>query len=88
MSSTRKSLRHRTPAKTTTCLPAGKVRYPDGRAAIEALHLAATSRHFAALDGLSTRRRECRHYRCLLCKGWHLTSRPASLPAQARRTAA
>ena len=59
------------------CAVTGKVRFPDGRAAVEALHRAATHRHFAEMDHVPTRRRECRHYLCDHCHGWHLTSRPA-----------
>lgn len=60
-----------------TCRGTGKVRFPDSRAAVEALHRAKTAQYFAALDSTMTRRRECRHYRCAECKGWHLTSQPA-----------
>lgn len=60
-----------------TCRATSKVRFPDSRAAVEALHRAKTLRYFAELDSTTTRRRECRHYRCHQCKGWHLTSLPA-----------
>jgi hypothetical protein len=66
--------RTRPVAKIKTCESTGKVRYPDGRAAVRALHQAATARHFAELDGVVTRRREARHYHCSHCQGWHLTS--------------
>ena len=70
-----------------TCRATSKVRFPDSRAAVEALHRAKTAQYFAALDSTMTRRRECRHYRCPDCKGWHLTSTrawdPSTLPAAA-----
>ena len=64
-----------------TCRATNKVRFPDSRAAVEALHRAKTIRYFAELDATTTRRRECRHYRCPECKGWHLTSMPAWEPS-------
>lgn len=64
-----------------TCRATSKVRFPDSRAAVEALHRAKTMQYFADLDATTTRRRECRHYRCQECKGWHLTSRPAWEPS-------
>jgi hypothetical protein len=63
------------------CRTTGKVRFPDSRAAVEALHRAKTIQYFAELDSTPTRRRECRHYRCRECKGWHLTSTPAWEPS-------
>ena len=63
------------------CRATSKVRFPDGRAAVEALHRAKTAQYFSALDSTMTRRRECRHYRCPECKGWHLTSTPAWEPS-------
>lgn len=45
--------------------PSGKVRYRDELAAMMAL--ASTQR------STSGRREERRHYRCPMCKGWHLT---------------
>lgn len=43
----------------------GKERYRDRVAALLAL---------AWLDNTDPKRRECRAYRCDLCRGWHLTS--------------
>jgi hypothetical protein len=57
------------------------VRFPDSRAAVAALHRAKNTQRFAELDSTPTRRRECRHYRCPECKGWHLTSVPAWEPS-------
>ena len=66
--------RGRRAPRLKTCRATRKVRFPDSRAAVEALHRAKTAQYFAALDATTTRRRECRHYRCAECKGWHLTS--------------
>jgi hypothetical protein len=63
------------------CRATGKVRFPDSRAAVAALHRAKTFQYFAEVDSTPTRRRECRHYRCGECKGWHLTSLPAWEPS-------
>lgn len=52
----------------------GKLRYPDHRAAVLALHSAAAAR---VLEGPASRRHERRTYRCPTCHGWHLTSREA-----------
>jgi hypothetical protein len=52
--------------------PTGKVRFGTAGAAGQAL---VEAKIRAALRS-STRRRECRYYRCDLCDGYHLTSRP------------
>lgn len=54
--------------------PSGKVRFPDHKAAVRALHDAVTARKFAALDNVPTQRREQRAYACGRCRGYHLTS--------------
>ena len=59
----------------STC-PTGKIRFPDHRAAVSALHKAATERNFARQDGQATNRHEVRSYSCKECNGWHLTSQP------------
>lgn len=59
----------------------GKVRFRDHRDAVNALHQIANARSVARDLQLTSNRRECRTYRCTACKGWHLTSRPMSVPA-------
>jgi hypothetical protein len=53
------------------CGPSGKLRYRTRNAAL--LALAATIA--ARLLPHGTRRRERRVYHCILCNGWHLTSK-------------
>lgn len=60
--------------RTTRCPDTGKRRYPSSDAAVTALHKAQRARRWAALDEMSSRRRECRHYYCTSCRGWHTTS--------------
>ena len=67
--------------------PTGKVRFRDSREAVAALHGAARARHWASLEGSSTKRGEVRHYECHACRGWHLTSQgqagePSPVPAR------
>lgn len=56
-----------------TCASSGKRRYRDKKSAPKLLRTAVAA---AALNPAS-RRREQRAYKCLDCRGWHLTSRPA-----------
>lgn len=64
----------RVPTRLSVCRSSGKVRYPDSKAAVAALHLAALGRQRAEAAGLESRRQERRHYECSACSGWHLTS--------------
>lgn len=57
-----------------TCPVTHKDRWPDKRAAVEVLHRAQVSRRRAEEAGLTSRRQECRTYRCPFCAGWHTTS--------------
>lgn len=57
------------------CSGCMKRRFRDHAEAIDALHRACDARHRAALDDVSTMRREIRTYECDACKGWHLTSK-------------
>lgn len=59
---------------TRYCRTAGKVRFRDHAEAVTALHAAATARHVAACDAVTTVRKEKRCYECKWCRGWHLTS--------------
>ena len=54
--------------KSTTC-PTGKIRYRDKGEADQAL------KHAQRPDA-PARRKECRSYFCVECKGHHLTSQP------------
>lgn len=56
----------RRPQPVGTCRT-GKLRYRDRIAALLTLD---------RLDNLDPARREKRAYRCPLCRGWHLTSKP------------
>lgn len=56
------------------CPVTHKDRWPDKRAAVEVLHRAQVSRRRAEEAGLTSRRQECRAYRCPSCAGWHTTS--------------
>lgn len=56
------------------CKATGKVRWPDGKAAVDVLHKASTAARWAELHGEGSRRHEVRHYRCPHCKGFHTTS--------------
>lgn len=68
--------------RATPCHSTGKRRFPDHRAAVAALNLAATSRQLAEDIGHQTQRQECRSYFCEACKGHHLTSAPGqTVPA-------
>ena len=60
--------------KPSRCVVTGKVRWPDGKAAVAVLHRASTAAHWAELSGAESRRRETRHYPCPHCKGFHTTS--------------
>lgn len=62
--------------KPDRCPVAGKVRWPDGKSAVEALHIAKVKSVRDVEEGRNPRRREVRHYRCAACKGFHLTSKP------------
>lgn len=59
------------PMKIGRCGPTGKVRYES---------------HDAAFDGAyrlleaKPQVKELRAYRCNLCAGWHLTSKPKTIP--------
>jgi hypothetical protein len=64
------------PTVRGTCGGSGKRRFRDHAEAVAALHCAQNSRQWAARDGMITRRREIRSYRCPMCNGWHLTSQP------------
>lgn len=64
----------RIPTHLSTCRASGKVRYPDSKAAVAALYLAALGRQRAESAGLESHRQEKRHYECSACSGWHLTS--------------
>ncbi|GAB2758984.1 hypothetical protein [Streptomyces bullii] len=56
----------RRPRPVGTC-PTGKLRFRDRIAALLAL---------GRIDNADPRRAEKRAYRCHLCHGWHLTSKP------------
>jgi len=60
--------------KPSRCAVTGKVRWPDGKAAVAVLHRASTAAHWAELSGAESRRREVRHYPCAHCMGFHTTS--------------
>lgn len=60
--------------KPDRCKVTGKVRWPDGKSAVDVLHRASTAAHWAAVNGEDSRRNEVRHYRCAHCKGFHTTS--------------
>lgn len=70
--SNRADHRHRPHAGKRAC-SCRKLRYPDHRAAVRALHSAVSAR---SLNPGSCRR-ERRIYNCDLCTGWHLTSKAA-----------
>ena len=63
------------------CQATGKVRCPDGKAAIAVLHQASTAAHWAEVNGQQSRRHEVRHYRCPHCNGFHTTSQPVWVAA-------
>lgn len=67
--------------KPSTCTVSGKKRWPDHKSAVQVLHAASTSRHFAQLKGFESSRSEVRAYRCDGCGGWHTTSQPARIAA-------
>ncbi|MFG3120887.1 hypothetical protein ACGFYO_02690 [Streptomyces sp. NPDC048201] len=56
----------RRPQPVGAC-PSGKLRWRDRIAAQLAL---------AGMDNIDPARRESRAYRCHMCRGWHLTSKP------------
>jgi hypothetical protein len=58
------------PQPNGTC-PTGKLRYRDRIAAQLAL---------TRIDNANPDRGEKRTYRCHLCRGWHLTSKPKGKP--------
>ena len=60
--------------KPKKCAATGKLRWPDGKAAVDVLHAAEISRTRAENDGNVSRRRELRHYWCPACSGYHTTS--------------
>ena len=72
----RRSSRRHLP-RPDLCPVTGKVRWPDSKAAVEVLHRSRTAASMAEADGLTSRRREVRHYWCPACKGFHTTSQPA-----------
>lgn len=59
------------------CTVGGKVRFRDKREGLLVVHGAQAARHRAEVDGVETRRRECRLYQCPRCRGWHATSQAA-----------
>lgn len=63
--------------KTHGC-PTGKRRFRDHRAAVSFLHHAQNARGAAHIDGASTKLRVVRCYECHACRGYHVTSQPAS----------
>lgn len=71
---TRRVSKRRTLPKPDRCPVTGKVRWPDGRAAIEVLHRASRAKQWAEASGAETRRLEVRHYHCGHCHGFHTTS--------------
>lgn len=60
--------------KAGRCPVTGKVRWPDGKSAVEMLHSARNAATRASALGFESRRREVRHYFCPSCKGFHTTS--------------
>ncbi|GAB3587030.1 hypothetical protein GCM10027579_23640 [Calidifontibacter terrae] len=57
------------------CPVTKKVCFPDHSATIPALWRAVVSRLRAEEEGRRCGRQECRSYKCLHCKQWHLTSK-------------
>lgn len=57
-----------------TCPDTGKVRYRDRAQASEGLRSAKWRRLHDVADGVDSRRRETRSYKCPECSGWHNTS--------------
>ena len=53
--------------------PEGKLRYPDAKFAVRALHRMQNSAAMAIELTGTTSRLEKRYYNCALCKGVHLT---------------
>ena len=76
-----RSSKRRAMLRPDRCQVTGKVRWPDGKAAIEVLHQASTAARWAEADGQQSRRREVRHYRCPHCQGFHTTSQPVWVAA-------
>lgn len=68
--------KHRELPRPGRCAVTGKVRWPDGKAAVEVLHRAQNAAQRGAEFGYASRRREVRHYRCPHCAGFHTTSQP------------
>lgn len=58
-------------ASQAKCPATGKVRFHTEHAAQVALVGAIVRRNAGR-----GQRRECRHYQCPVCHGWHLTSKP------------
>lgn len=54
----------------------GKMRYPSKVDAVRALSTASRARALDDFLGVHSDRREARVYRCPICHGFHLTSRP------------
>jgi len=62
--------------KPTICKETGKIRFKDHHDAMLALEDARAKAAWAETHDLPTSRHETRAYKCDLCRGWHLTSRP------------
>ena len=75
--------RFRSLPKPKKCTATGKLRWPDGKAAIEVLHAAKNGRMRDEEAGRMARRRELRHHRCSACGGFHTTSWASAQPASA-----
>ena len=58
---------------------------PTGKHRFHTEHLAQVALVEAVMkhNRGNAKRRECRHYHCKQCNGWHLTSRPALRPVTA-----
>lgn len=69
--------------KPKMCSTTGKLRWPDGKAAVEVLHAAKNSRTSAEIAGHVSRRREFHRYWCPACSGYHTTSWPSAAPLAA-----
>jgi hypothetical protein len=65
----------RAPKDRDLSCPSGKVRFKDHNHAVSALHKAKNQRTIAQENQVETSRKECRSYKCKLCKGFHLTSK-------------
>lgn len=76
-----RSTKRRAMPRPDRCPVTGKVRWPDGKAAVEVLHQASTAAHWAEVNGQQSRRHEVRHYLCPHCKGFHTTSQSVRVAA-------